>query len=167
MSDSALITRDVPRDVCARHGAKARICSHDGCGSKAKRGGVCWRHGGKYLAIARGVIIMPRRRVGCANDISGSRGQRRRVLKTVMFGARTAVSTRTMIIHCQKFRMVQQHSSNNNSRHRVRPLQRSNNHPAPSRKGRGHRKVKNVGRRHPPTPVPNFQSDGTRRLAQN
>ena len=76
--------------------------------------------GGKYLAIARGVIIMPRRRVGCANDISGSRGQRRRrVLKTVMFGvmgARIAVSTRTMIIHCQKFRIVQQHSSSNNNR---------------------------------------------------
>ena len=31
--------------VCIRHGAKKKLCSHEGCTNHAKKGGVCIKHG--------------------------------------------------------------------------------------------------------------------------
>ena len=33
--------------VCIRHGAKKKLCSHEGCTNRAKKGGVCISHGAK------------------------------------------------------------------------------------------------------------------------
>jgi len=40
--------------VCATHGAQYKRCSHEGCTSKAKKGGVCFRHGAKTPCVHEG-----------------------------------------------------------------------------------------------------------------
>ena len=39
--------------VCRRHGAAVTLCSHDGCTNHAKEGGLCCRHGAKVARKAK------------------------------------------------------------------------------------------------------------------
>jgi len=35
--------------MCIKHGAKVKRCSSEGCNNQAKKGGVCIKHGAKYI----------------------------------------------------------------------------------------------------------------------
>ncbi|KAK1733277.1 hypothetical protein QTG54_015994 [Skeletonema marinoi] len=66
------------RGVCARHGARVRICSIPECSKYAQKGGVCIRHGAKK-EYKRCSVEGCNARASAAGSSGRSSGERRSV----------------------------------------------------------------------------------------